>query len=419
MASTFLFANNAQSTLAGAITSAATTAALAPGTGTRFPNPGVGEYFAMTFTDSATGLLNEIVYVTGRATDTITIQRAQEGTTAQNWSAGDIAANLWTAGSAAAMVQQGQQQSQDSNYALDSGSANHYVVALDPPLTAYVIGMPIRVKIQNGNTGASDLDAGDGPAPIINPDGSALGSATMASGGIYTFEWDGASFQLTSSNNGLPSAAGLATTGDVKWRPTEESLSGWVKANATTIGNAASGANGRANADTQALFSWLWTNFSNTQAPVSGGRGASAAADFAANKTIGTLAMQGLAIAGMDTMGGGATSLLTGVPVVSGSATIAGSVLGENLHALIEAENGPHTHSLTDPGHTHDIKWSVGPQYSGGGSGPPITTINPAGGLGPAESLGNTTGITIGSSGSGTPHNTVQRSMVGTFYLKL
>jgi len=58
-----------------------------------------------------------------------------------------------------------------------------------------------------------------------------------------------------------------------------------------TIGNASSGANVRANADATYLFAALWDNYSDAVCPVSTGRGASAAADFAANKTIGLPAM--------------------------------------------------------------------------------------------------------------------------------
>lgn len=100
-----LFANNATSTLAGSISNVAVTCNLAPGTGALFPNPGADEYFVMTFTDAATGILKEIVHVTARATDTLTIVRAQEGTTALAWTAGDIAANLNTAGTMAGLVQ--------------------------------------------------------------------------------------------------------------------------------------------------------------------------------------------------------------------------------------------------------------------------------------------------------------------------
>jgi hypothetical protein len=103
-----LWANNAQSTLAGAITPTATTVQLAAGTGVLFPQPGANQYFVMTFTDAATGLLTEIVHVTAMSGDQATIVRAQEGTAAQGWNAGDIAANLMTAGTMSAFTQYGQ-----------------------------------------------------------------------------------------------------------------------------------------------------------------------------------------------------------------------------------------------------------------------------------------------------------------------
>lgn len=67
---------------------------------------------------------------------------------------------------------------------------------------------------------------------------------------------------------------------------------GWIKENGGTIGNAASGATNRANADTEALFTHLWNSFNNTLLPIqtSGGapttRGANAAADYAASKRM-------------------------------------------------------------------------------------------------------------------------------------
>lgn len=68
--------------------------------------------------------------------------------------------------------------------------------------------------------------------------------------------------------------------------------SGWVKGDGGTIGSAASGATTRANSDTLNLFTLFWDQFSNTILPIqtSAGsastRGASAAADFAANKRL-------------------------------------------------------------------------------------------------------------------------------------
>lgn len=102
-----LFANNAASTLAGAISNTATQVNLQTGEGALFPNPTSGQYFVATFVDAATGQLNEIIWCTARAGDVLTIVRAQEGTDALAWNPGDFCSNLWTAGQAAQMLQQG------------------------------------------------------------------------------------------------------------------------------------------------------------------------------------------------------------------------------------------------------------------------------------------------------------------------
>lgn len=107
MASQFVFANNAASTLASPINATATSLTVQSGAGAEFPNPGAGQQFAATLNDAATGLLTEIVYCTAVTGDTFTaVARGQEGTTALNWIAGDLVANLLTAGQMAAMVQQ-------------------------------------------------------------------------------------------------------------------------------------------------------------------------------------------------------------------------------------------------------------------------------------------------------------------------
>ena len=99
MALTLLAANNAQTVLAAGINATATSLTVNSGTGALFPSPSAGvSYFKLTLIDAATGQLSEIVHVTARTGDTMTIARAQEGTTARAWSANDIAANMMTAG---------------------------------------------------------------------------------------------------------------------------------------------------------------------------------------------------------------------------------------------------------------------------------------------------------------------------------
>lgn len=194
-----LWSNNAQTTIAGSISNTATNVNLASGTGALFPNPGAGQGFTGTFTDAATGLLHEIVLVTGRTGDTLTIVRAQEGTIGLNWTANDLFANLWTAGAAASLVQAYQLQFQTGNYAQDTGSANSYLVALNPTVSsAPAAGFIVRVRIANTNTGASTLDAGWGAATIIRRYGTNLIGNELPANRIAELIWNGTQFQLLS-----------------------------------------------------------------------------------------------------------------------------------------------------------------------------------------------------------------------------
>ena len=101
----YLFSNDASSTLAAPISTTATSLTLASGTGALFSSPSAGQQFTLTMNDAATGLLTEIMLCTARSGDTLTVERAQEGTVALNWLAGDLAANLCTAGTMAALLQ--------------------------------------------------------------------------------------------------------------------------------------------------------------------------------------------------------------------------------------------------------------------------------------------------------------------------
>ena len=99
MALTLLATNNAESTLASAISATDTSLIVSAGTGAEFPDAVAGEsYFTLTIIDAATGSEVEIVKVTSRSGDVFTIERAQEGTIAKSWSANDYVANMMTAG---------------------------------------------------------------------------------------------------------------------------------------------------------------------------------------------------------------------------------------------------------------------------------------------------------------------------------
>lgn len=131
---------------------------------------------------------------------------------------------------------------------------------------------------------------------------------------------------------------------------------GWVRANGRTIGNASSGATERANADTSSLYSFLWTNYSDSVCAVSSGRGASAAADYAANKTIGLPDLRGRAFFGLDDMGNSAAARLgTAISNVTTNGQSGGSEVMTIAQANLPnvtltgttASDGAHTHTVT------------------------------------------------------------------------
>lgn len=78
----FLFANNASCGLGSDLTAAATSIALETGKGSLFPSPVSGQIFKLTLQNILNGAF-EIVNVTGRAGDALTVERGAEGTTPQ------------------------------------------------------------------------------------------------------------------------------------------------------------------------------------------------------------------------------------------------------------------------------------------------------------------------------------------------
>jgi hypothetical protein len=129
-------------------------------------------------------------------------------------------------------------------------------------------------------------------------------------------------------------------TGDMKARYGTGAHAGWIRGNALTIGSATSGATERANADCQALFQHLWG--ADSTLAVSGGRGASAVADWTANKTITTPDYRGYALSGLDDMGNLPANRLGSFA----NATTLGSAGGVASTTLLVGNLPPHTHGI-------------------------------------------------------------------------
>lgn len=85
-----LFRNNAFSNLGAPLTNVATTLTVTSGHGDRFPVVAAPDFMLLTLQDASNNI--EIVKVTARTagSDSMTIIRAQEGTTARAWNIGDV-----------------------------------------------------------------------------------------------------------------------------------------------------------------------------------------------------------------------------------------------------------------------------------------------------------------------------------------
>jgi microcystin-dependent protein len=194
-----IFGNNAQSTITGELQPGGNAFAVAPGTGSAFPQPNAAnaEYFVGTLVDIGTGLINEIVNVTQRVGDNMTVDRGQEGTTAKLWPANSAFASLWTAGQAGFMLQKGEEQGGQSTYGQDeSGSPNTYLVHLTPALTVNTPGQTLRFKSASNNTGASVINFGTGNAPLLNAQGQPLSGGEIRTGMVYEVYWNGAGYNM-------------------------------------------------------------------------------------------------------------------------------------------------------------------------------------------------------------------------------
>jgi microcystin-dependent protein len=132
------------------------------------------------------------------------------------------------------------------------------------------------------------------------------------------------------------------------------------------------------------------------------------------------------------------TGLLTGAATGGISAAAIGNTGGVQTAALVAANNGPHTHGVTDPGHDHDIN-DQGHSHTG------KTPVNNSGSFGdepnPPSASGtgvvngyaeaattaqdtgitvnsNTTGITTQSQGSGQAFNVVQPTFIAVWIIR-
>lgn len=280
----------------------------------------------------------------------------------------------------------------NSGKLIAGGGPGAYNLATNSGYTSLVDGTSLRVRFPVTNSRGATLAVDTASAaPIMSSSTAPVPAGLLLPGMPYGLTYSQAAggwLLLDFYQNG-------PTTGDVKFTLKTVADPGWLMCDDGSIGNTGSGAT-HADPSTQDLFIVLWnaTASAPANAPVSGGRGSTASADWIANKNITLTKMLGrtLAIAG------------TGTGL---SARAVGDAMGEEAHALAVNELAQHHHGifLHDYGHTHKFGYGLHSVGSTGANQLDSTNVTndqntsgPASTAGPAVGVsGNNVGLTLQS----------------------
>lgn len=209
-----LFTNNAESTLAGAITNVATSLTVQGGDGANFPSPTGGDFFRIKAIRKSDGAV-EFMTCTSRSTDTFTITRGEEGTTGLALAADDYIQHVPTAAFYTSMATVSDIQDGSAVYAAGSGSADVQTVTLDPVPAALTDGMEVRWLPTANNTGACTLNVNSlGATDVKKIEGGAL--VALAAGDLDTNYIAVAHYLTAASAFILATAPPLATKAETE-----------------------------------------------------------------------------------------------------------------------------------------------------------------------------------------------------------
>lgn len=257
------------------------------------------------------------------------------------------------------------------------------------------------------------LDAATKPTKDVpeNADIIALNDSAT-SRGIKGLSWAALKAALTTQLANI-----FVPTASVHMFATQFVPSGYLRCDGNTIGSASSGATARANADTWPLFNVLWQASPTagilpiqTSTGAATTRGASADADFAANKRLSLPDLRGEFIRGLD-LGRGVDAgriLLSSQAAAIESHTHTGTADtgGAHTHTGSTDTAGSHSHGVSDPGHSHTVFGSTNTNGAGvvnvGTSGNNLNTSVGGALTGISIQAGgaHTHAVTIGSGGA-------------------
>lgn len=233
---------------------------------------------------------------------------------------------------------------QETKYGVDIGSVNAIEVTLAAAPVAYYAGYTIRVRIANPNTGTTTLKVNALPAVTVvalqQGIVTTLGSNAIIVGMIAEFVYDATSGNWKLLNPNVAASEGIVAEVRFGHFTISDVPTGWFFYVPGTIGDAASGATTRANADTQYLYVHYWNEFSkpsgNVYCPVIGILGASALDDYNAHKQLTLPNMSGRSL--------GVRGALDIEPAYAPGTAHFGGI---RYFTLAIANLAPHTHTYT------------------------------------------------------------------------
>jgi len=185
----------------------ATTVALASGEGSKLPASGTDGFYvtwwnSTDYTDPKDDPNVERILVETRTGDTLSdITRGQDNTSGSSKNISGKTYSMVLAWGASEIDEVEEElQCGTFKYAIATGSANAYVVALDPTPASYCGGFTVRVKINHTNTGAATVDVnGLGAKSIFSYTGDELVAGDLQNNSLVTCVYNGTAFYLQNS----------------------------------------------------------------------------------------------------------------------------------------------------------------------------------------------------------------------------